>query len=63
MTAKQQVTSLALTDEDRRQIEKAKKILATKGMKVTLADAIKAALYFFVEQKEAEKSVKQPTQK
>jgi muramoyltetrapeptide carboxypeptidase LdcA involved in peptidoglycan recycling len=62
MTAKQKVTSLALTDEDRRTVEKAKKILETKGMKVTLADTLKAALYFFVEQKEAEKSVK-PTSK
>ena len=57
------MTSLRLTDEDRRQIAKAQKLIATKGVKVTIADALKAALYFFVETKEAEKSVKQPTQK
>lgn len=57
------VTSLKLTEEDRRAIEKAKKILAPKGMRVSLADALRAALHFYVEQKEADKSGNTPAPK
>ena len=58
----QLTTSLRLTEEDKEQLAKAKKLIARKGFKVKTADALRAALYFFVEMKEAEKSVK-PTQK
>jgi ADP-ribosylglycohydrolase len=56
MTDKLKTTSLKLTEEDRRTVEKARKILTQKGMSVTITDTLKAALYFFVESKEAEKS-------
>jgi len=62
MTAKLKTTSLKLTEEDHLTVEKAKKLISKKGMRVSLTDTWKAALYFFVETKEAEKSVK-PTQK
>jgi len=58
----QLTTSLRLTEEDKEQLAKAKKIISRKGLKVKTADALRAALYFFVETKEAEKSDK-PTQK
>lgn len=49
-------TSLRLTDEDVHQVEEARRILATnKGMKIKVADVLRTALYFFVEQKKAEK--------
>jgi len=57
----QLTTSLRLTKEDEEQLAKAKKFITRKGLKVNTADALRAALYFFVEAKEAEK--KQPTQK
>ena len=63
MTDEPKVTSLKLTKEDRQMVEKAKKILSTKGITITLADTLKAALYFFVEQKEADKSGNTPTPK
>lgn len=58
----QLTTSLRLTEEDKEQLAKAKKIISRKGLKVKTADALRAALYFFVEQKEAEKPGK-PTPK
>ena len=54
----QLTTSLRLTEEDKEQLAKAKKLIARKGLTVKTADALRAALYFFVETKEAEKSVK-----
>jgi hypothetical protein len=63
MTDTSKLTTLKLTDEDRRTVEKAKRLIAPKGVKVSLAQTLKAALYFFVESKEAEKSVNKPTTK
>lgn len=54
--------SIRLSKEDNEQLAKAKKIIGYKGIKVKTAEALRAALYFFVEHKEAEKSDK-PTQK
>jgi hypothetical protein len=61
MTEQQPVnTGIRLTKEDRIVLEKAKKIISSsqRGVGVSIADAIRASLYFFVETKEAEKSAK-----
>ncbi len=60
----QSATSIRLNEKDRSMLIKAKRILESKGMRITIADAFRAALYFFVEHKEKEtaESVK-PTHK
>lgn len=62
MAEKKPAISLRLSDEDNKQVAEAKKIIKRKGIKVTTTDALKAALYFFVE-KHGEKSAEQPTPK
>jgi len=59
-----QPTSIRLSEEDKAKIAKAKKhIPVPRKVKLTAADVLREALYFFVDAKEAEKSVDKPTPK
>jgi hypothetical protein len=63
MAEKKPAISMRLTDEDNKQVAEAKRIIKRKGVKVSTTDALKAALYFFVEKHGEEKSAEQPTSK